>query len=207
MQRQRSCAYGAAVPSLRNLSTAGPAPATHTAPPNPLGGRACHPGPMAAAGSGRSRSRPALDLSVMIRRPPSEVFALLADIQEAEPLPRRAVVRMEKDPAGQTAVGTRWHEAVRLAPGCWFGVESIVTEVEPPTRLGMDFSTRWFRGHLSYEIEPTPEGCILHHRDTLCPRALLPWLPAIIAPRLRPHIVERLADIRDLLEMPERPRT
>ena len=29
-------------------------------------------------------------------------------------------------------------------------------------------------------------------------RALLPWLPAIIAPRLRPHIVERLADIRDL---------
>lgn len=31
----------------------------------------------------------------MIRRPLSEVFALLADIQEAERLPRRAVVRME----------------------------------------------------------------------------------------------------------------
>jgi hypothetical protein len=31
-----------------------------------------------------------------------------------------------------------------------------VTELEPPTRLGMDFSTRWFGGHLSYEIEPTP---------------------------------------------------
>ena len=50
-----------------------------------------------------------------------------------------------------------------------------------------------------------PEGCILHHRETLCPRALLPWLPAIIAPRLRPHIVERPADIRDFLEMPEGP--
>jgi hypothetical protein len=114
---------------------------------------------------------------------------------------------MEKDPAGQTAVGTCWHEAVRFAPGCWFRIESIVTELEPPTRLGMDFSTRWFGGHLSYEIEPTPDGCILHHRETLCPRALLPWLPAIIAPRLRPHIVERLADIRDRLEMPEGPRT
>jgi hypothetical protein len=162
---------------------------------------------MSAAGSSGSRSLPTLDLSVMIRRPPSEVFALLADIQETEPLPRRAVVRMEKGPAGQTAVGTRWHEAVRLAPGCWFRIESIVTELEPPRRLGMDFSTRWFGGHLSYEIEPTPDGCILHHRETLRPRALLPWLSAIIAPQLRPHIVERLADIRDLLEMPEGPRT
>jgi uncharacterized protein YndB with AHSA1/START domain len=162
---------------------------------------------MAAVGSGRSRSRPAIDLSVMIRRPPSEVFALLAEIQQAELLLRRAVVRMEKDPAGPTTVGTRWHEAVRLASGCWFHIQSIVTELQPPTRLGMDFSTRWFAGHLTYEIEPTPDGCILHHCETLRPRALLPWLPAIIAPRLRPHIVERLADIRDLLEMPEGPRT
>jgi uncharacterized protein YndB with AHSA1/START domain len=162
---------------------------------------------MSAAGSSRSRSRPTLDLSVIIRRPPSEVFALLADIYGAEPLPRRAVVRMEKDPAGPTTVGTRWHEAVRLAPGCWFHIESIVTELEPSTRLGMDFGTRWFGGHLSYEIEPTPDGCILHHRQTLRPHALLPWLPTLIRPRLRPHIVERLADIDDLLEMPEGPRT
>jgi uncharacterized protein YndB with AHSA1/START domain len=155
---------------------------------------------MAAAGSGGSRTRPTLDLSVMIRRSPSEVFALLADIQQAEPLPRRAVVRMEKDPAGPTMVGTRWHEAVRVAPGCWFRIESIVTELQPPTRLGMDFSTRWFGGHLTYEIEPTPDGCILHHREILRPRALLPWMPAIIAPRLQPHTAERLADIRNLFE-------
>jgi len=39
------------------------------------------------------------------------VFALLADIQGAEPLPRRPTLRMVKDPSGATAVGTRWHEA------------------------------------------------------------------------------------------------
>jgi hypothetical protein len=50
------------------------------------------------------------------------------------------------------------------------------------------------------EIEPTAYGCVLHHRETLLSRALLPWLPAVIAPRLKPHIVQRLADIRDLLE-------
>jgi hypothetical protein len=51
-----------------------------------------------------------------------------------------------------------------------------------------------------WEIEPTAYGCVLHHRETLLSRALLPWLPAVIAPRLKPHIVQRLADIRDLLE-------
>jgi hypothetical protein len=128
------------------------------------------------------------------------VFALLADVQEAEPLPRSAVVRMEKEPSGPTQVGTRWHEAVRFAPGFWFHIENIVTEVESPTLLGLDFDTRWFEGHLTYDIEPTEDGCILHHRETLRPHAGLPWLPAVIAPLLRPHIAERLADIRDLLE-------
>lgn len=148
----------------------------------------------------RSEAAHAFDLSVMIRRPAAEVFALLADIQDAEPLPRRATLRMEKDPSGPTAVGTRWHEEVSIAPGCWLQIENIVTEMEPPARLGIDFTTRWFGGHLTYEIETTQDGCILHHRETLRPRALLPWLPAVIAPRLRPHVAERLADIRAFLE-------
>jgi menaquinone-dependent protoporphyrinogen oxidase len=113
-----------------------------------------------------------LDLSVMLRRPAQELFALLAEIQDAEPLPRRTAVRMEKDPSGPTAVGTRWHEAVRIVPGCWLRIESIVTEMEPPVRLGMDFTTRWFAGHLTYEIETTQDGCILHHRETLRPHDL-----------------------------------
>jgi hypothetical protein len=37
----------------------------------------------------RSEAVPAFDLSVMIRRPAAEVFALLADLQDAELLPRR----------------------------------------------------------------------------------------------------------------------
>jgi hypothetical protein len=85
-------------------------------------------------------------LSIVIRRPGAVVFALQADVQDAEPLPRRAVVRMEKTPFGPTGVGTRWHEAVRFAPGCWLHIESVVTELEPPKRLSMDFTTRWFIG-------------------------------------------------------------
>lgn len=74
-----------------------------------------------ASGTQRRSSGPtgaglAFDLSVRIRGPAPEVFALLADVQDAEPLPRRATLRMVKDPPGPTAIGTRWHEAVRIAP-------------------------------------------------------------------------------------------
>ena len=76
-----------------------------------------------ASGTQRRSSGPtgaglAFDLSVRIRRPAPEVFALLADIKDAEPLPRRATLRMVKDP-----------------------------------------------------LETTQDGCVLHHRETLRPRA------------------------------------
>ena len=140
--------------SVSNLGTAGAAPATHTVPAGSAG-RAGLP----SWSQGRSRvwseshlahTRP---ICHVIRRPPSEVFALLADIQEAEPL--------------HAALSYAWR----------------TTQPGKPRSAGL-----------------------LHDRETLRP-VLLPWLPAIIAPRLRPHIVERLTDIRDLWEMPEGPGT
>jgi hypothetical protein len=57
------------------------------------------------------------DLSVAIRRSPTAVFGLLADIQDHEPVPLDARVRMTKHPSIATRVGTRWDEKVRIAPG------------------------------------------------------------------------------------------
>lgn len=146
--------------------------------------------------------RPAFDLSVAIRRPPREVFALLADIQEAEPIPRDATVRMVKEPIGPTTVGTRWHEWVKVAPGFWLYVESIVSDVAEPYRLGMDFRSRWLTGHLTYDIEPTADGTVLHHRETVQTRALLRWLRPIVERGMRPRLMRRLADIKRILEEP-----
>jgi hypothetical protein len=77
---------------------------------------------------------------------------------------------MVKRPAGRTAVGTRWQEYVRLAPGCWMRIESVVTKADEPVRLGMDFQSSWFTGHLTYEITGTADGSTLHHHETLRPR-------------------------------------
>ncbi|MFC5791409.1 hypothetical protein EDM22_07600 [Agromyces tardus] len=142
----------------------------------------------------------AFDLAVAIRRPPRAVFALLTDIQDAEPIPRDAVIRMVKDPPGPTVAGTRWHESVRIAPFSWFHVESVVTDVQPPHRLAMDFHSLWLTGHLAYEIEPVAGGCVLHHRETVRARVLRRWLQPLVERGMRPRLLRRLADIRSIVE-------
>ena len=148
----------------------------------------------------RERRTARFDLSVRVRRPAAAVFAFLADIQDSEPIPRRAAVRMVKEPPGPTRVGTRWNEAVRVAPGCTLHIRSVVTDVARPYRLGMDFRSLWFAGHLTYDIEPAADGCVLRQRETLQPRLLLRWLGPYVARRLRPRLVQRLDDIKALLE-------
>lgn len=146
-----------------------------------------------------SPSRPlAFDLSVAIGRPPAAVFAFLADVQEHT----SAGIRMTKIPPGPTAAGTRWHEQVRLMPGWWMTVDSVVTEIDGPAVLGMDFRSIWCTGHLTYIIEPAPQGSTLHQREILRPRWPLRPLAAWIDAGLRPRLLARLAEIRAVLESP-----
>jgi hypothetical protein len=81
------------------------------------------------------------------------VFAVLADIQNFEPLPIDAQVKMTKHPASPTRVGTRWVEKVRVFAGWWLSTQSVVADIEEPETIGMDFSSRWFDGHLTYALD------------------------------------------------------
>lgn len=135
-----------------------------------------------------------------IRHPPPSVFALLADVQDAEPIPRSAAIRMVKEPTGPTTTGTRWHKWVRVAPGYWLHVESVVTHVQEPYQLAMDFDGRWLTGHLTYDIEPAPDGSILHHRETVRPCLFQRSLTPFIERRMHLRIMERLVDIKEILE-------
>lgn len=151
--------------------------------------------------AGKSRDHQwRFDLFVAIGCPPPEVFAFLADVQDAEPIPRRNTVTMVKEPAGRTTRGTRWHEQVRIAPGLWLHVESVVTDIAEPSRLGMDFHSNWFNGHLTYEIQADTGGSLLRQHETLHPRLPMRWLGRFIEPYLRRKLVRRLQDIQQLLE-------
>ena len=109
---------------------------------------------------------------------------------------------MTKIPPGPTAVGTRWHERVKLMPGWWMRVDSVVTEIDQPAVLGMDFRSIWCTGHLTYAIEATAEGSILHQRETLLPRWPLRPLATWGDAGLRPRLLARLVEIQALLESP-----
>ena len=148
----------------------------------------------------RTDHRWRFDLSIAIRRQPAEVFAFLADIQDAEPIPRRAAVKMIKEPSGPTTIGTHWHERVRMAPGLWLHIESVVTEIAQPSRLGMDFHSNWFAGHLTYEIRADAGGSVLGQHETLQPHGPVLWLEKFIEPYLRRQLLRRLQDMRELLE-------
>ncbi|HET8561265.1 MAG TPA: SRPBCC family protein [Marmoricola sp.] len=140
-----------------------------------------------------------IDVSVEIPLPAEVVWDFLADIQDAEPIPRRAVLRMVKEPPGPTVAGTRWHEAVRFVPGLWLHVESVVTQASRPSLLAMTFHSRWWSGDLRYEITDRSGGCLLRHRETVLPHLLLRPLTGWIEHRLRSRVLERLRDIHDVL--------
>lgn len=149
---------------------------------------------------GRADSALSFDLSVEIRRPPAAVFALLADIQNHEPIPLDARVKMTKHPSTATRVGTRWDERVKIVPGWWMSIESIVTDIRPPNSLAMDFHSAWLYGHLAYTITPSAQGVTLQQRETVHLRSPLRWFSARVERRLRTRLSRRLADLRDLLE-------
>jgi uncharacterized protein YndB with AHSA1/START domain len=156
--------------------------------------------PNARQHRGRADSALNFDLSVDIQRAPPAVFALLVDIQNHEPIPLDARVKMTKHPSTATRVGTRWDERVKIAPGLWMSIKSIVTDIQPPKLLGMDFHSAWLYGHLAYTIAPSTEGTTLHQRETVHLRWPLRWFSTRVASRLRAQLSRRLADLRDLLE-------
>ena len=150
-------------------------------------------------GFGDRRRECVIDLCVEVPLPAGAVYDFLADIQDVEPIPHRALVRMSKDPPGPTTRGTRWHESVRFAPGLWMHVESVVTEAARPQALAMTFHSRWWSGDLRYGITGTSQGCVLRHREVLVPTLVLQPVTGVIERRLRVTIQERLHDIRDVL--------
>lgn len=140
------------------------------------------------------------DLAVEIRCPPSEVYDALAHKERYAVHPGSPVARLERLTPGPTRVGTRWVEVVPLVPGVRLTVRSETDRAEPGVALGEAFVSPVFAGHLLYEFEPVDGGTRLRQRETLTLRGLVRVLARPMDAALRPRLLRRLADIRDLLE-------
>jgi uncharacterized protein YndB with AHSA1/START domain len=78
---------------------------------------------------------PAVFESIVIHRPPADVFAALADPAE-DPRWATAVVAARRVPAGPLTAGARFEQTVRLA-GRRMRIAGIVSEYEPGRRIAL----------------------------------------------------------------------
>lgn len=142
------------------------------------------------------------DLAIEIRRAPEDVYTFLIDKEQHPRPPGSPVLRLDRLTSGPVRVGTRWIEVIRVGPGMSLTVRSQADQVEPGVALGERFTSTWFTGRLSYTLEPVPVGTRLRQQETLRPRGPLALLDGPIDAALRPRLLSRLVDIRDLLENP-----
>lgn len=140
------------------------------------------------------------DLAVKIRRPPSAVYDVLAQKERHAVHPGSPVARLERLTPGPTRVGTRWVEVVPLLPGVRLTVRSEADRVEPGVALGESFTSLVFSGHLEYEFGAVDGGTRLRQRQRIQLRGPVRLLARPMDSALRPRLLQRLADLRDLLE-------
>lgn len=140
------------------------------------------------------------DREIVIDRPPSAVYGMLAEVQRFAVGPGSPVLEMEKAPPGTTAVGTTWREVIELAPHVRMTVWSRVTATDPGRTLAIAFRGPGMRGRLRYTIEPKDGGSLLRQRETLRTVGLLRLFEPIVSRMLTPRLVDRLRDVRDVVE-------
>lgn len=135
--------------------------------------------------------------TVTIRRPPSEVFAYLADPANI-PNWNYAITSTQQVTSGPVGVGTRLRQT-RSIPRP--GVEELeVTEFVPDRRLAFHGDVGPLTGTLVYEAEAVPEGTRLTNSADLEGRGALRVLAPLARTRVREAVAINLDRLRELLE-------
>ena len=140
------------------------------------------------------------ELSILIRRPPSDVFAFLRDKDQYPQEENSPVLVLEKTTVGAVGVGTCYREVVQMLPFVRGEILSKITRYEPSQFLEEDFEGAGMIGHLAYQFLPEGSGTRLTQRETLSARGFLKPLEPVIERMLSRRLVERLEGIKTVLE-------
>jgi uncharacterized protein YndB with AHSA1/START domain len=141
-----------------------------------------------------------IELSVVIQRPPAEVFAVLRDKDKIPQKPGSPVLILERTTPDPIGVGTRYREVVQMMPFVRGEILSELTRFEPPEHLEEDFSGAGMRGHLAYEFLPEGGGTRLIQRETVRWQGLLRLVEPLMARMLGRQLQARLEGIRTGLD-------
>ena len=134
---------------------------------------------------------------LLIRRPPEDVFAFVADFSQL-PTWNYAITSTRQVTPGPVALGSAFRQ-VRSIPSV-AEEEFAVTEWEPGRRAAITGDFGPFSGTLSYRVEPAKTGTLLTNDVELSPRGVLGVVGKIAGPRLKTAIAQNLEVLRSRLE-------
>jgi uncharacterized protein YndB with AHSA1/START domain len=139
--------------------------------------------------------------TVVIRRPPREVFRFLADLEN---IPRwnYAIMETEKTSEGAVGVGATYRQVRSLPSRSEEAFE--ITEFAPDRRLAIRGGLGPLRGTLSYTLDAVDEGTRLTNAADLEGRGVMRIAAPLAAGRIREAVATNLGVLKDLLESPDR---
>jgi uncharacterized protein YndB with AHSA1/START domain len=138
--------------------------------------------------------------TVTIARPPEDVFAFLADLEN---LPRwnYAIQQTRKVTPGPLAVGTRYHQ-VRTVPTRQ--EESLeVVDLEHGRRLILEGTLSMLPARLEYDLVPQGGGTVVTNTVELDVPPPLVLVSLVATRRIKPAVAENLAVLKTILERGE----
>jgi carbon monoxide dehydrogenase subunit G len=138
--------------------------------------------------------------TVTIARPPEDVFAFLADLEN---LPRwnYAIQQTRKVTPGPLAVGTRYHQ-VRTVPTRQ--EESLeVVDLEHGRRLIVEGTLSMLPARLEYDLVPQGGGTVVTNTVELDVPPPLALVSLVATRRIKPAVAENLAVLKTILERGE----
>ncbi len=140
------------------------------------------------------------ELSILINRAPTDVFAFLRDKDKFPQEEGSPVLVLEKTTPGPPGAGTCYREVVQMLPFYRGEILSEITRFEPNELLEEDFRGAGMSGRLAYHFIQEKDGTQLIQRETLQYRGILKLFEPIIRAILFRKLLERLEDIKAILE-------
>jgi len=135
--------------------------------------------------------------TITIRRPPDEVFAYLADLEN---LPRwnYAIAQTRKLTPGPVGVGSRYHQ-IRTVPA--HREEDLeVVELEPGHRLTVRGTLNTLPARLSYTLDPVGDTTVLTNEVVLAASGRFALVAPLASRQVRAAVAANLDELREILE-------
>jgi uncharacterized protein YndB with AHSA1/START domain len=135
--------------------------------------------------------------TVVIRRPPEDVFRFLAELENI-PKWNYVIIETHKTSEGPVGVGTTYRQVRSLPSRSEEAFE--VTEFEPERRLAIRGGLGPLHGTMSYTLEPIDGGTRLTNAADLEGRGVLRIAAPLATGRIREAVAANLGVLKELLE-------